>query len=146
MKTRNNKILILAAAVIAFLCAVPLLWFTVTNVKLDGGAYKALVVCTGINGNLELFVKVPIWLLLVFSIFATGTTAANILEITSIPKVIPASILIFCGAFYLITYYPVIILHYTNVSFSIGPIVAIIATIIALAVTLSTKESVQNSL
>jgi hypothetical protein len=127
MQNRNNQLAIHAATVIAFLCAIPLRWFTLTNAPIigsPGDTWPGSITITGINGSVGFFYRLPIWLLLVVSAFATLIAATNLAGFTSIPRSVPLVALIVAGAHYIAPYFVLS----EQISPSVGPIVALIAT------------------
>jgi len=137
MEKRNNLILILVLALVGFGCSVPVEWFTIVNAtSSDGGTIPSLV-ATGISGKVDFFnVWTPIWLLVVISGLGLLVDFANLLGVTSIPRLLPMVLLLGPGAYYgMVFMLPHIVGGNQHVTISIGVYLAAIASVIAVAVT-----------
>lgn len=131
MQARNNLILILALTLLAFVCALPLEWFTLTNATGSDGEVVPSLVATGMNGSISLFyVSMPIWLLLVISGSALMIGFANLAGVTTIPRVMPIALLLIPGAYYAEVFFlPYELKPDQSATVAIGAVMAIIATV-----------------
>jgi hypothetical protein len=142
MQARNNLILILALTLVAFVCTLPVEWFTITNATgSDGGVIPSLVV-TGMDGSISLCnVWMPIWLLLVISGSGLVIGIANLAGVTTIPRVVPVALLFIPGAYYAeIFLLPYVVKSDQSVTVSIGVFIAVIATVTAAVVMLLSRR------
>ena len=129
MQNRNNLLTVCFIASLLFLCCLPLTWFTGNTSSF--GVFQ-FAQATGRNANISLLVALPIWFLLVVSASSTLIVASNIAAITSIPKIAPAIGLLFSGVHYAAPFFII----RDRYKVEAGPIVAIVATLVVLRITL----------
>jgi len=125
MQKRNNLLVIHAVVLLMFLCTILLHWFTLNNTP------NTLSV-TGTNGTLELFCRFPIWLLVVFSMVATGISAMNTAGFTTISRWVPVLILLFSGSHYVRPILTAVFSASDRLVIGVGSSIAILSSIVAL--------------
>jgi hypothetical protein len=114
----------------------PVRWFTLTVKN------SFPVIGTGFSGSITFPFEMPIWLLLAASTVATLMIALNIVEVTSVPKTIPALLLLLCEAFYL----GPIFVNDKELTLAVGPFLATLATAVALFALFINHTGVDQSL
>jgi hypothetical protein len=143
---RNNRLLGCAVALAVFLCAIPVKWFTITNPTLEGlagimaQAFRGMSFnLNGLNGTINFLVSVPIWLLLGISAFSIIVIVLNTLEVTALPRIVPALGLIIPGIYYVIPFF-----GGADCSIGPGPIMALLATVLGLILTFKKTRPVDQ--
>jgi hypothetical protein len=149
MKTKNNLVVTCSIALLMFLCAIPINWFTLYNATSSFGGILPTLTANGINGTITLLtVQLPIWLLLVICCCATAITMLNTLGVTTIPRIVPALVLLVCGAFYATLFcYAALQSGHDDGPHTVlagGPFVAMADTLLVLAITALTSRSGEN--
>lgn len=130
MQPRNNQLAICAGALVAFVCAFFVKWYTISGQRFSDGSRWPDVEATGVYGYVSLPFDTPVWLLLVVSMFFTLLLTANILNWTSIPWWVLAVGMIVPA----VGYAAPLLVTDKDVSVVVGPALAIFATLVVLGV------------